>query len=81
MVRVRLAPGTRERMRDLAQLPIMVSGARSGGGTAPFVPLGQVATVAPGSGPAQIDHYQRKRVVTVGANVDRCRSWAMSPAT
>ena len=65
-VRVRLAPGTRERQRDLAALPIIVNGAN---GTTSFVPLEQVASITSGNGPAQIDHYQRKRVVTVGANV------------
>ena len=65
-VRVRLAPGTRERMRDLASLPIVVSGTS---GSTSFVPLEQVASITSGNGPAQIDHYQRKRVVTVGANV------------
>jgi HAE1 family hydrophobic/amphiphilic exporter-1 len=69
-VRVRLAPGARERTQDLAGLPIMVQGATvAGGRTTPFVPLQQVATITAGNGPAQIDHYQRRRVVTVGANV------------
>jgi HAE1 family hydrophobic/amphiphilic exporter-1 len=34
------------------------------------VPLGQVATITPSFGPAQIDHYQRQRVITIGANVE-----------
>ncbi|HEX3133962.1 MAG TPA: efflux RND transporter permease subunit, partial [Planctomycetota bacterium] len=67
-VRVRLAPGTRERLRDLENLPIMVT-AQGAGQTTPFIPLQQVASITEGKGPAQIDHYQRKRVVTVGANV------------
>ncbi len=69
-VRVRLAPGARERVRDVASLPIMVAGA-AGDGARPiqFVPLEQVATITAGTGPAQIDHFQRRRVVTVGANV------------
>ncbi|HKO16642.1 MAG TPA: efflux RND transporter permease subunit [Gemmatimonadaceae bacterium] len=79
-VHVRLAPQARENAADLAQLPVMVApaasagavgaGTSAAGGTAiPFIPLGQVATITPSSGPAQIDHYQRERVVTVGANV------------
>ncbi|MBK8060608.1 MAG: efflux RND transporter permease subunit [Gemmatimonadetes bacterium] len=35
----------------------------------PYVPLSQVATVTAGMSPARIDHYQRRRVVTVGATV------------
>ncbi|MBL0171202.1 MAG: efflux RND transporter permease subunit [Gemmatimonadaceae bacterium] len=68
-VRVRLAPGARERVRDVASLPIMVAGAAGTGGTTPYVPLEQVAVITAENGPAQIDHFQRRRVVTVGANV------------
>jgi HAE1 family hydrophobic/amphiphilic exporter-1 len=32
--------------------------------------LSQVATITPSFGPAQIDHYQRQRVITIGANVE-----------
>jgi HAE1 family hydrophobic/amphiphilic exporter-1 len=67
-VRVRLAPESRSRMSDLAQLPVMVSAASAAGGV-PFVPLSQVATIQTSTGPARIDHFQRRRVVTVGANV------------
>jgi HAE1 family hydrophobic/amphiphilic exporter-1 len=35
-----------------------------------FVPLEQIATITASEGPAQIDRYQRQRVVTVGANVE-----------
>lgn len=67
-VRVRLAPDDRRRKADVEQIPVMVVG---GGGAADqrFVPLSQVATVVASTGPAQIDHYQRRRVVTIGANV------------
>jgi HAE1 family hydrophobic/amphiphilic exporter-1 len=78
-VHVRLAEGARQNAADLANLPVMVAptaaaatAAGGGAGTAgatPFVPLGQVATITPSFGPAQIDHYQRQRVVTIGANV------------
>ncbi len=69
-VRVRLAPEARARAADVAQLPILLSGApRAPGEAMPFIPLAQVAEVTPGTGPARIDHYQRRRVVTVGANV------------
>jgi len=75
-VHVRLAATERENASDLSQLPVMVTatggpGAAAPGapGPIPFVPLGQVAKIIPSSGPAQIDHYQRRRVVTIGANV------------
>jgi HAE1 family hydrophobic/amphiphilic exporter-1 len=69
-VHVRLAPESRRNATDLGQLPIIVSGsgdATTGGPR--FVPLSQIATVTPQYGPAQIDHLQRQRVVTIGANV------------
>jgi HAE1 family hydrophobic/amphiphilic exporter-1 len=68
-VRVRLAPASRSRAADVAQLPIMLAGTRGAGEGVSFIPLSQVATVAAAAGPARIDHYQRRRVVTVGANV------------
>ncbi|MFN8669801.1 MAG: efflux RND transporter permease subunit [Gemmatimonadaceae bacterium] len=69
-VRVRLSPELRSRAADVAQLPILLQGARPAMGEAmPFIPLSQVATVTTGMGPARIDHYQRRRVITVGANV------------
>jgi len=78
-VHVRLAPSARENAADLATLPVMIA---SGGAPAPsgtsaapsgapaFVPLGQVAQIVPSFGPSQIDHYQRERVVSIGANVE-----------
>jgi HAE1 family hydrophobic/amphiphilic exporter-1 len=71
-VRVRLSPDSRARTSDLAQLPVMVgTGTVNLGGpsSVPFVPLSQVATITTSTGPARIDHFQRRRVVTVGANV------------
>jgi HAE1 family hydrophobic/amphiphilic exporter-1 len=69
-VHVRLAGTSRQNASDLGQLPVMVSPAPgSQGGTASFIPLSQVATITRSTGPAQIDHYQRQRVVTIGANV------------
>jgi HAE1 family hydrophobic/amphiphilic exporter-1 len=69
-VRVRLSPESRARMSDLARLPVMVGVSPTGGlGTIPFVPLSQVATITTSTGPARIEHFQRRRVVTVGANV------------
>ena len=69
-VRVRLAPDDRQHSVDVERLPIMLSAAGSAtGGAMPFIPLSQIATVVASTGPAQIDHYQRHRVVTIGANV------------
>jgi HAE1 family hydrophobic/amphiphilic exporter-1 len=42
----------------------------SAGGAPALIPLGQVATVTRSTGPAQIDHLDRDKVVTVGANVE-----------
>ena len=78
-VHVRLVPEARENASDLGQLPVVVTPSMPGataqpgaGGstTPPVVPLNQVATITPSFGPAQIDHYQRQRVITVGANVE-----------
>jgi hydrophobic/amphiphilic exporter-1 (mainly G- bacteria), HAE1 family len=78
-VHVRLAASARENASDLGNLPVMVTppaAALPSAGTsvvpsgAPsFVPLRQIADITPSSGPSQIDHYQRERVVNIGANV------------
>src|SRR5437764_8544718 len=78
-VHVRLVPQSRENASDLGQLPVVVTPNLQTGTTItssgvsttpPVVPLNQVATITPSYGPAQIDHYQRQRVITVGANVE-----------
>jgi len=82
-VHVRLVPEARENAADLGRLPIVVSAApagaapattastgMNGGSSPPVIPLSQVATITPSAGPAQIDHYQRQRVITIGANVE-----------
>ena len=66
-VTVRLVPQARQRVDDLRQLPIVLSGASTGGAPA-IVPLGQLARVEQAIGPAQIDHLDGDVVVTVGAN-------------
>jgi len=66
-VTVRLAPEARERFSDLAQLPLVVFGPD---GRPATLPLGQVARVRQGLGPAQIDHLNRDLVVNVQANTD-----------
>ena len=69
-VHVRLAGTSRQNASDLGQLPVMLSATPGAqGGPPSFVPLSQVATITRSRGPAQIDHYQRQRVVTIGANV------------
>jgi HAE1 family hydrophobic/amphiphilic exporter-1 len=67
-VNVRLAPEARERTGDLAQLPIVV-GTAAAGALPATLPLGQIATIRQGVGPAQIDHLDREKVVIVQANV------------
>ena len=66
-VRVRLAAEARENTADVARIPLVLTG---GSATGPVViPLGQVARFSRGTGPAQITHLDRHRVITVGANI------------
>ncbi|MFT3913752.1 MAG: efflux RND transporter permease subunit [Anaeromyxobacteraceae bacterium] len=68
-VMVRLAPEARQRAGDLRTLPLLVG---QGGGPQAHpnvVPLGQLAAVREGVGPAQISHLDRERVVQIEANV------------
>jgi HAE1 family hydrophobic/amphiphilic exporter-1 len=66
-VRVRLAPEARTRVADIERLPIAVGG--MGGGPVRMMPLGQLATVSQGLGPAKISHLDRDNVIVVQANV------------
>jgi HAE1 family hydrophobic/amphiphilic exporter-1 len=84
-VYVRLAPEARARAADLASLPLVLPGAGAagaagagaapggaagaGGGAGNILPLGQVAKVEVQPGPAQVDHLNREKVITVEANV------------
>jgi len=61
-VYVRLAPDARTRPADVEALPVP-----AGSGA---VPLGQVAHVDQALGPAQIEHYNGERVITIGANTE-----------
>ncbi|HEX9565369.1 MAG TPA: efflux RND transporter permease subunit [Gemmatimonadaceae bacterium] len=63
-VTVRLSPEARSRTADLEQLPITLAGVNG----PVTLPLGQIATVRTSIGPAQIDHLDRSKVVTVQAN-------------
>lgn len=76
-VTLRLSPEARARVTDLRDLPLVVStapavagaqGAAAGSGQS-TVSLGQIARVQQTLGPASIDHLNRDRVITVGANV------------
>jgi hydrophobic/amphiphilic exporter-1 (mainly G- bacteria), HAE1 family len=64
-VRVRFVPESRTNVSDLSTLPLTVQGAD---GAVQQVPLGQVAKINTGLGPARIDHLDRERVITVQAN-------------
>jgi len=64
-VNVRLAPEARQRAADLEQLPLVVTGPD---GQPRTLPLGQIATITPSVGPAQITHLDGDLVVTVQAN-------------
>ncbi len=65
---VRLAPQWRTRPSDLEQLPLTLP--PSGMGAPRLIALGDVAEVRRGVGPAQIDHLDGERVITVGANTE-----------
>jgi HAE1 family hydrophobic/amphiphilic exporter-1 len=73
-VMVRIAPEARERLASVESLPIALGPdiAQAAGEFAPaaprVIPLGQVATVTRGIGPARIDHLDRERVISVQAN-------------
>jgi HAE1 family hydrophobic/amphiphilic exporter-1 len=64
-VEVRLVPESRRNADDLHQLPLVVAGPN---GAPTTMPLGQVATIKQGIGPAIIDHYDRDLIVSVEAN-------------
>jgi HAE1 family hydrophobic/amphiphilic exporter-1 len=65
-VEVRLVPEARERPEDLRRLPLLVVGPN---GMPTTVPLGQVADITQGMGPAIINHLNRDLVVNVEWNV------------
>jgi HAE1 family hydrophobic/amphiphilic exporter-1 len=65
-VMVRLAPEARRRAADLRQLPLVVPGPS---GLPVTLPLGQIATITEGVGPAVINHLNRDLVVNVEWNV------------
>jgi HAE1 family hydrophobic/amphiphilic exporter-1 len=62
-VAVRLHPDDRVDASNIEHLPVAV------GGSNMMVPLDQIATITMGKGPAQIQHLDGKRTVTVSANV------------
>ncbi len=64
-VQVRLAPEARRNAEDLSLLPLIVAGPT---GLPMTLPLGQVATIKQGQGPAIISHLDRDLVVAVQAN-------------
>jgi HAE1 family hydrophobic/amphiphilic exporter-1 len=65
-VQLRLAPESRRNADDLSQLPLVVQGPT---GAPETLPLGQIATITQGIGPAIINHLDRELVVSVQANV------------
>ena len=70
-VTVRISPEARAQISSLERLPLTLgSGQPEGGAAGPprVVPLGQVATIRQGLGPARIDHLDRDRVISVQAN-------------
>jgi hydrophobic/amphiphilic exporter-1 (mainly G- bacteria), HAE1 family len=70
-VHVWLTASARRSAADLAKLPLVVAPGEASQNAIPtVVPLGQVAAISSSLGPAQIDHFNRARVVTIGANVE-----------
>jgi len=65
-VMVRLSPEARQRLTDLRDLPLVIPATATS--PAATVPLGQVAKITQGIGPAVIDHLNRDLVVIVGWN-------------
>ncbi len=65
-VTVRLVPEARASVADLESLPLVIPGPQGPAS----VPLGQVARVTRGLGPAKIDHLDRERVITIQANTE-----------
>ena len=65
-VTIRLVPQARTSVADLESLPLVVPGP-TGSVT---VPLGQIARINRGLGPAKVDHLDRERVITVQANTE-----------
>lgn len=63
-VAVRLHPDDRVDASNIEHLPIAVIGSNM------MVPLDQIATITMGKGPAQIQHMDGKRMVSVSSNVD-----------
>ncbi|MBI3229680.1 MAG: efflux RND transporter permease subunit, partial [Burkholderiales bacterium] len=61
-VSVRLDPQDRVNLENIERLPIAV------GGSNQMVPLNQIATISMGKGPAQIQHSDGKRMISVSAN-------------
>src|SRR5689334_3178665 len=64
---IRMAPESRTIVADLESMPLLVPGPD---GTTKSIPLGQVAHIAQGLGPARIDHLDRDRVISVEANTE-----------
>jgi hydrophobic/amphiphilic exporter-1 (mainly G- bacteria), HAE1 family len=64
-VRVRLAPESRRRLTDIEQLPLVVG---APGGPQKIIPLGQIASITPATGPAVISHLDRENVIVIEAN-------------
>ncbi|MCA9794940.1 MAG: efflux RND transporter permease subunit, partial [Candidatus Eremiobacteraeota bacterium] len=63
-IRVQLDPQRRTSLETLQNLKVVGAGGK-------LVPLGAVADIQPGYGPAQIDRYDRRRQVKIQANLTK----------
>jgi hydrophobic/amphiphilic exporter-1 (mainly G- bacteria), HAE1 family len=68
-VRLQLPAALRTSRDDLARLPITTSRVDAATGGWTTVPLGHVAEIGPGTGPARIERSQLERVATVSASI------------
>jgi HAE1 family hydrophobic/amphiphilic exporter-1 len=67
-VMVRLRPEARREAADVGRLPLLLPPAEGAGPR--VIPLASIASIEPSLGPARIEHLDRERVVTVGANTE-----------
>jgi HAE1 family hydrophobic/amphiphilic exporter-1 len=68
-VRIRLTPDSRTKISDIERLPLVIGGGTQGERES-VMPLGQIATVTSGLGPAVISHLDRDEVAMVEANTE-----------
>lgn len=78
-VTVRLTPKSRASASDVSDLPLVSRTAVAAPASpsqptadvsTPVIPIRQIASVTKGQGPTSIDHFNREKIITVGANLE-----------